>query len=99
MLSKGNKLLPKASRLGVHKYFIYFRYNAVVFCLVFIYFHSLFGFFIHIIFYRYIVIFSILCFERPKVVREMYFSIESNKDHPYKLINALLDLALQSENS
>ena len=29
------------------------------------------SFFIYIIFYIYIVIFSILCFERPKVVKEM----------------------------
>ena len=45
------------------------------------------------------VIFSILCFERAKVVREMFFSIGSNKNHPYKSINALLDLPLQLENS
>ena len=50
-----------------------------------------------IIFYIYIVIVSILCFEGPKVVKEM-FSIESNKDHPYKSINALLDLPLELEN-
>ena len=44
------------------------------------------------------VIFSILCFERPKVVKEMQFSIGSNKNHPYKMIKALLDLPLQLEN-
>ena len=52
-------------------YLICFRWNAVVFCLVFIYFHSLFEFFIYIIFYMYIVIFSILYFGRPNVVKEM----------------------------
>ena len=41
------------------------------FCLVFIYFHSLLQFFFCI----YIVIFSILCFERPKVVKEMELEV------------------------
>ena len=73
----------------------------MVFCLVFIYFHSLFEFFVYIIFYiyLYIVIFSILRFERAKVVKVMYLSIGSNKNYPYKSINALLDLPLQLENS
>ena len=43
--------------------------------------------------------FSILCFERPNVVKELYFSIGSDKNHPYKSINALLDLLLQLQNS
>ena len=50
-------------------------------------------------FYIYIVTFSILCFERPKIVKEMQFSIESNKNHSYKPFNSLLDLPLQLENS
>ena len=44
------------------------------FCLVFIYLSSLFEFFVYIIFYIYIVIFSILRFERPKICqREVIF--------------------------
>ena len=43
--------------------------------------------------------FSILCSERPKVVKEMYFSIGSDKNHPYKSINASLDLPLQLQSS
>ena len=65
----------------------------------FLHFHNLFEFFISIIFYIYIVIFSILCifqyFEDPKIFKEMWFSIGSNKNHLYKSINALLDLLLQ----
>ena len=42
---------------------------------------------------------SILCFERPKVVKEMEISIRSNKNYPYKSINVWLDLQLLLENS
>ena len=70
MLSKGKKLFPKASYLGVRIMHI-FSLKRCLFCFVFIYFYSLFEFFIHIIFYIYVVIFSILCFESLKVVKEM----------------------------
>ena len=53
----------------------------------------------YIIFYIYITIDSILCFERPKVVKEMEISIRSNKNNSYKSINVWLDLQLQLENS
>ena len=55
--------------------------------------------FMYIIFYIYITIDSILCFERPKVVKEMEISIRSNKNNSYKSINVWLDLQLQLENS
>ena len=47
----------------------------------------------------YLVILSILCFECPKVVKEMKSSIGSNKGHPCKSISALLDFPLELENS
>ena len=74
MLSKRKKLFPKAPHLGVHViYTLYIFAKTLCFCLVFIYFHSLFEFiYIYIyIFYIYIVTFSILCFERPNVNKEM----------------------------
>ena len=70
MLSKGKKLFPKASHLGAHIIYTLYIFT-VVFCLVFMYFQSLFKFYIHIVFYVYVVIFSILCFKRPKVVKEL----------------------------
>ena len=70
MLSKRKKLFAKASNLGAHIIYTLYIFT-VVFYLVFIYFQSLFEFYIYIIFYMYVVIFSILCFKRPKVVKEM----------------------------
>ena len=70
-----------------------------VFLLAFYVFPQPVWVFVCIIFYIYIVIFSILCifqyFEGPKIFKEMWFSIGSNKNHLYKSINALLDLPLQ----
>ena len=65
MLSKGKTLFPKASHLEVH---IIYTLHIFVKTLCF---ESFFEFFIYIIFYVHIVIFSILCFERTKVVKEM----------------------------
>ena len=73
MLSKGKKLFPKASHLGVHIiYTLYIFAKTLWFFVWFLYISTAsLSFFIYIIFYIYIVIFSILCFERPKVVKEM----------------------------
>ena len=71
-------------------FFVWFSYISTA-SLIFIYIYN----FLHI----YIVIFSSLCFEPPKIVKEMYFPIGSNKNYPYKSINVLLDLPLQLENS
>ena len=73
ILSKGKKLFPKASNWGL--YIIYALYIFAKTLWIFIWFlyisRNLFEFFICIIFYIYIVIFSVLCFERSKVVKEM----------------------------
>ena len=100
MLSKGKKLFPKASHLGVHIiYTLYIFTKTLWFFVWFLYISTAcLSFFIYN-FSIYIVIFGILCFERPKVVKEMQFSVGSNKNHPYKSINAFPDLPLQLENS
>ena len=78
MLSKGKKLFPKASHLGVHIiYTLYIFAKTLWFFVWFLYISTAsLSFFIYIIFYIYIVIFSILCFERPKVVKQMSFLLE-----------------------
>ena len=102
MLSEGKKPFPKASHLGVHIIYTLYIFAKTLWCFVWFLHISTasLSFFIYISFSTYILaIFSILCSEHPKVVKEMSFSIGSNKNHPYKLINDLLDLPLQLENS
>ena len=72
MPSKGKKLFSKASHLGAHIIYNLFILAKALWFFVwfFIYFHSLFEFFIKF-FYINIVIFSILCFEPPKVIKEI----------------------------
>ena len=61
---------------------MYFRENAVVFCLVFVYFNILLEFFLYIIFCIRIVIFSTFCFERPKLSKISNFLLETIKIIP-----------------
>ena len=77
---RGKKLFPKASHIGVHIictlhifakalwFFVSFLYISTA-SLSFLYIS--FSTYIYIYIYIYIVIFGILCFERPKVVKEM----------------------------
>ena len=85
-LVKEKKLFPKASHLGVHIiYMLYIFDKRCDFLFDFYIFpQPLWVFYIYNFLHIYIVIFSILCFERQKVVKELQFSIGSNKNHPYK---------------
>ena len=73
MLSKGKKLFPKASHLGVHIiYTLYIFAKTLWFFVWFLYISTASLSFLYIQFSTYIYcFFSVLCFERPKVVKEM----------------------------
>ena len=89
MLSKGTKLFPKASHLGVH--LIYLSAKKLWF---------LFGFYIFpqppIL---YIILFCIFCVLNVQKLSKRLEVIGSNENHFCKSANALLDLPLQLENS
>ena len=67
-LVKERNLFPKASHLGVHIIYTLYIFAKTLW---FLFGLASLSFFIHIIFYIHIVIFSILCFEYPKVAKEM----------------------------
>ena len=100
MFRKGKKLFPKASYSGVNiVYTLCILAKRLWFFVWFLHISTASEFFVYITFYMYLVILSILCFECPKVVKEMKSSIGSNKGHPCKSISALLDFPLELENS